>query len=458
MNRVLQASIITLLLFGVAAVPASALAGVGELASSTSKSRDDATSSFPAGTTEMYALFAYEDLANHKVGVSLMGFGLTDIVSYVDRYDGTGEAAVHMTGADMYKSLADSLVVQAEAAASNAKKAADQATGRMDYLDSVRAAMYSMGSSLALLEMADAGAEMTGLVLDVTVLVEELDDLVGYAQEQDIDEDEQKARAAALKQPAADLEAAADALSQAAQSVGEVAFPPTGTQSPYTLLVTLSGSPAQSIDVYMLEEGDEGPGAAAGGSTDSGGTPTKTPTASGAGAGSGSTSGQSRSNLAGQAGSGSGTDSSAGADSEGSGGGATGSGVEGQKAGAAATSAAIAATASGRAGNTAAGSSAVGSGAQAAGTQPADESADLGASEGMESAAGGAVGASEPGAEPTWTVPAVAQASGQQSSQPQPISADSDGGSGGSSGPNLAVLGIGAIVLVGVALWLRQRA
>jgi hypothetical protein len=76
-----------------------------------------------------------------------------------------------------------------------------------------------------------------------------------------------------------------------------------------------------------------------------------------------------------------------------------------------------------------------------------------------EAPIGEAVSSGPVGAEPTWTVPALAAAPASALNQEDSAASNTSGdGGGGSSGPNLAVLGIGAVALIGVALWLRQRA
>jgi hypothetical protein len=79
---------------------------------------------------------------------------------------------------------------------------------------------------------------------------------------------------------------------------------------------------------------------------------------------------------------------------------------------------------------------------------------DTVADAGAESAPTDAQIAMVDGAQPTWTVP-----SGRVEAQPldRPTDAEPVAATRG-KGPNLAILGAGSAVLIGVALWFRRRA
>jgi|GEM_PF-3015929 hypothetical protein len=460
-------SLLVIVLAGAAALlvvgPVLAQVEVGNLAVSASESRDDATTFVPVGTTSVYVLFDYENAANHRIGVTIEGFGIDNILTVSDRYNGTGQGVVEITGTQIYQSLTESMVRQAEAVQGNVKKAVDQELGRIDYLQSVQAATYKMGATIALIEKLDLNGAQSGFIDDLRRTVESLDELVTDALEGGLDDAERKARAEALKAPADDVYAAALALSTDAESASDLAIPPTGSKSGYTVQVTVSSAPADSTEFYVLESNDSSQGGAR---TDDPNQPTADPSELKTRS---APSGQSRGTSGYGDESGAGTKSQQ--DAKATDAARDSSGAGGASSGAVPTSASRASgssptrSSSGAAPTPEAGAA---FGAQqqaqqgtASGSEGVSVTAGESAAEVSQTGAEGGLAASAEGSSmPTWTPPAVAKAPVGED-VPQPVSAAPEAvaetGGGGSSGPNLAVLGLGAIALIGVAFWLRQR-
>ena len=83
----------------------------------------------------------------------------------------------------------------------------------------------------------------------------------------------------------------------------------------------------------------------------------------------------------------------------------------------------------------------------------ADEPAAPARDEAPAASGSGEQGAQAP--EATWTV--VSNAAVATADVPEPVDGDQPDAAGGGSGPNLAILGVGVLALIGLAYWYRRR-
>jgi hypothetical protein len=446
MNRFSIAA--TAAVFGVAAlvVPAAALAKVTSLKVSATDSADTASPRLPSGTKSVFVLFDYEGAANDRLTVALEGLGLDRIVAKSDTYNGNGSASVEITGAEIYGSLVVRVLTAASQAQSDVKRAADQDKGTRGYLEAVESDAAQVDRILQVLAQMVLPAPSEAMRKEVAEALNDLGGLIEEANDTDLDDAGRKAKAEAMKAPAASLVTAATALADSAESVSSIPLPLTGENAPITVQVGVgsSSNPSASDEFWVVEDvsspiTDVDPLPTAAATRNSGGTGGANPTAR--------TSANKTPATGSETGaSGSATSAAGGGPSNGTRNAATSASV---RATSAANQAVFADSTNGTPGSPAV---AGGSG------QQSDAVATARALAGQNQNALGSPGDVSGGAMATWTVPAVAKADGETVPQVRQAGQDADRSStGGSSGPNLGVLALGAALLVGVAVWLRSR-
>lgn len=416
------------------ALPAAALAKVTRLEVSPSERAGDATTRLPAGSTAVFVLFDYDGASNEKLTVSLQGLGLASILAKTDTYNGSGSAAVELTGAEVYRSLVGQLSTYAIEAQTYVKRAADQELGRRGFLEQVQSQVATIDRMLLVLEQM---AVPDDAIEDRKATRTALDELAALAEEAtapELEDADRKAKAEEMAAPAEALVTSADAFVDTAEDAGDMPLPETGENAPFTAQVRVGGNPSMSVEFWVVENPqsaltDIDPTKDAGGSGgNTSGRPTARPQATSA------------QRTTGQTGDG-GTGASATTTDR------TTSQNPGSTTGGLPTlpSRAMATPVPGA-------TNGPQTGGFVAGEQLGQPTTD--ASSGAPDQ-GGAEQAAAP--LPTWTVPAVAALGDSQAPQVQPLGAQASQPAGGSTGPNLAILALGAVALIGLAVWMRQR-
>jgi MYXO-CTERM domain-containing protein len=308
----------------------------------------------------------------------------------------------------------------------------------MSYLETITTAWSSLDSTQAMLQRLKLDSAFEKSVSNLDKAIDDFDTAV-TAMKAAGTEDAKKAKMGDLKAPLLAAQAAVTDLNDRVGKANGLALPTTGSDSktPIDVAIKRDGSTAESLQI-LVGTGSLVPAATNTKSSQSlTGDKTATPAPSGA-----QTQGQPTAASGGQS---SGTTGQSGASQSG-----------GTTAGAAANPAVP-------------GSGMSGAGALASGSTPAPGQAENPANPAdpasMASNAGAAADSQSVNtsnsaqAVATWTPgPDGSQAVAQLADDPaaSPISTSSGGGGGG-SGPNIAIIAVGALVLVGAALWLRRR-
>jgi hypothetical protein len=394
----------------------------------------------PSGTETLYVMIDYKGASRTKITTEVKAQGGLELFDKVITQTGDGTAVVQMTGALIFQKVAADLITTAKITVENADKAANEASGNLGYLTEA----YNNISTLRLATDVLARVPLDGAsktaVEDLEVAVTALEELESRQSEVGTSLDRIKAAAVDVAEEAKLAQAAAEKLKAAGATITALPIPDTGADrsAPYDLMIRVGGSPALSKEFWVTSAAVA--------------APTATPTNTGSGA-AGGTQGSATPRASGDRGTATRAAGGTGNNS--------GSGASGQDA--AATPQARPTISGGAAERMtqAASSASTPVAASADGATPATTSeAAMAAETSTFEAAQTLSGSQAPASVPTWTVPAAAQAM-----LPDPDASSGGSGAeeatgsdaGASSGPNLAILGIGVMALIAVAVWLRRR-
>jgi hypothetical protein len=422
------ALLLALLAFVAGAAPAAALARVKRVVVSTTADESGVTQRLPVGTTVAYVIFDYENAASDKLTVSLEGLGLSTIVAKSSSYTGSGTANVQFTGAELYRALANRVANYADQAQTDVKLAAEQELGRRGYLENVAADVAQVSGVVTILDQMSLTSDAETAIATLNGAVEDIYGLLEEATAANVSDAVQKSKAESMKVPAATLVVAGDRQAETAVSATTMAFPPTGEQASFTVQVAVGNNPSASGEFWVA---GTGAGAANVDPTQAAATgPTsRAPSATARSVTGATTAPGNPTTVSAQA---------ARTQTRSSQAGGQGTTVSPRTVGAPSIVPAAGTP------------SAEASGA--ATSQVAGQPGGLPGTSGTP--AGGAQGQV---AAPTWTVPA-GSGSASSGAPVAPVTQSSPTtGSGGLDGSDLAVFGMGALLLVGIALWLRGR-
>jgi len=430
--------VLAALLVVTAVAPVAAIARVTSLKVSTTRDESGATRRLPLTTEVAYVLFDYEGAANDRLTVSLQGLGLSSIVAKSSSYNGSGSAVVEIAGVEILRSLTRQLSGFASQVHADVKLAADQELGRRGYLEAVDSNVRQVERVLMVLGSMALPAAVGAQVDAVMVTADDLSTLAEEAMSPSLDDAGRRAKAEAMKAPAAALIVSVERLAESADAVASAPYPPTGENAPLTVQVSVGGMPSVTDEIWVVQT-------ASGPLTEM--DPTEAAALPGVGGPLGATAVPTRAGAA----------TAAGADRPSS---AAGADVAGRPttgvAGGMPPRAASTPVSS--AGGTTVAHPGTPIGLAAAEDRAAADALAMAERQGLTGpdAAEGGLGAAQP--LPTWTVPALAVADGAGPAvQPLAPRGLQSGGSGGTQGPSLLVLGSGALLLVGLAFWLRRR-
>lgn len=396
----------------------------------------------PAGSEKMYITFDYSGAAREEIGVEIKTGGLL-IFKWSRRLSGSGSTAVEATGVRVFQEVVGQLDDYAGAVKDNLALA--RTSGNREYIQSTAGNVNLMRTALDLLGRTNRQGDIRAMHDSLDGALDKLDAMIADLPP-GANADAVKALAGQMDTYAAQASEAVDDLESFGESATSVSLPETGAERAAALNVniTIGGSPSYSGELWITDQGVADPspttasGATAGPSQPTrtaapgtGGTIAPTPTTASAG----------RSNTPNPT---SRTTGSTGGQS----------GAAGRSTASANQSAT---TSAGRATSASSGAGAafptvdqpvpIDAGAPGAeATSAASTAADSGASPAEPTAV--------PEAVATWTLPASSAAGGN----PTPAT-DAEGvpAAPGGSGPNLAVLGFGAMILIAIGVWLRRR-
>lgn len=393
---------------------------------------------FPDGTKKVTVKVEHDLAGSETVGVSVVALSVPAFAAK-KTVTGKGTVAFDVTGEAVYAGIAASSARAADSAAQTVALAV-RGTGMHDYLLSAKGNLNTILGAAAILKGLSLDATYSGQVRALeeaaTTAVGRIDTALDVPPAKT---DEKKARAVEAQESLPALQQAAKAVSERLADASGLPLPKTGddTRTPLDVTISRDGQPAMSTAI-LIGTGSLVP------------EPTATSPAVSAGSGGGNT--RSTATAVGQSG-GSGGDSGAGGTGQGSTAGGTGSG---SGTGSSSSSSGAGSGVTRDSGSPALATSASGTDARSQAQAPlgavAPDTAMAGASDSSEAAAV----AAQPMA--TWTV--AANEADALAQLPPGGGGAPDRGAGadaGSAAPNLAILAVGALLLVGAAIWLRRR-
>jgi len=394
----------------------------------------------PAGTERIYIVVDYSGAARNLIRVVVRTSGAVLVLKVDKLYSGSGTAIVEMTGAAAYRTLTGELYREADNAITNALKAQNESLGALGYLEQAEQTVPNLRGALSFVERVELPAGLIPERDSLRVAVEAMEDLVETRhREGAVDESRVRQLGKQMEDQAKIAKDVAKKLQDHGATLTSMAIPELGAErhAAYSISVSVDGSTSNSGE-FWVTRGDV-PSASAtpqsGATSASGGSgPTATARATGGAAATASaTAASSRSRpraTTAPSGSGGAATAPSGADSS----------PTRRPTPATGASARMTAGAAAQGGATpiSAGDTAGDGDASPPGTDEADYGAEQVAPEVV----------------PTWTVPSDAASAPDDAGGP---ATDADGSPDAGSGPNLAVLGIGVMALMAVAVWLRRR-
>jgi hypothetical protein len=446
MSRLTLSLLLALFVTAGLALPASA-ASVKNLTISSSDDVSGAAAFFPAGTEEVYAIIEYVDAANEPIAVAVDGPGLPNLISSASkRYNGDGTDSILLSGIDFYRNLVDILNDEAGEAKANVQKAQTQ-SAVYGYLEgaqkSANQSQLAVDLLLSLVQTEALGSEQVNQMKEIRSATAQILTLAQQAFALPSDDLAGKqALAAEMEGPAQTMVANGAALVQQAQSLTSMPLPITGLEHEgYTVVAEVGGNP--SMDVSFGVGGDQEVGAVrttprptantgSSGRTTDDTVPSATQTAQRAASDNASSGGSSES----------------------------GSNESSESASAAAENAGFASVKSGITSLTA--TPRPGSSAEldqeaslSAGSETESDAQEQPSRPVLSGESFADTTSNQEAALPTWTPPSFTGADGAEESADDSDEVDVGSGTTG-TGPNIFVLGAGALVLVGLALWMRR--
>lgn len=393
----------------------------------------------PSGTETLYVMIDYKGASRTKITTEVKAQGGLKLFEKVITQTGDGTAVVQLTGALIFQKVAADLVTAAKITVEDADKAANEASGNLGYLTQAYGNIATLRLAADVLaRMPLDGASKTASE-DLEVAVTALEDLESRQSEVGTSLDRIKAAAVDVSEEAKLAQAAAEKLKAAAATVTKLPIPDTGADrsAPYDLMIRVGGSPSLSKEFWVTSAAVV--------------APTTTPTNTGSGS-SGGTQGSPTPRASGEGGTATRAASGSGNN--------PGAGAGGQNAAATPqTRPTIAGGAAERMTQAASSASTAVAPSADGGTPPPAGGDAMAAGTSTAEAARALTEAQAPASVPTWTVPAAVAIAPDPAAPSGGSGAEQATGSdaGASSGPNLAILGIGVMALIAVAVWLRRR-
>lgn len=409
----------------------------------------------PVGTERLYVLFDYLGAADDTIAIHVVGSGLT-LFEAEDSYDGEGTASVEITGAQMYKSLAETAEVDNEAMRSDIEAATNQANPSIQRVNNAMDTVAKMSRELESIayyfELLDPDAALEGALSEIDFGVAELDEYYGDVREVPADDTAQRAALLGDMLPTIDsLDGAIQTLVDLSDGLSAAPLPETGPDAEIDVTIRVStglssSTTAGSGSFLISDDGSDLPEDPDDDANELPGGATRTPRGSGI---------TERTPVPGvKPASASGADADEDED-------AGDDDAEGAASDDATASDADAAASSANT-LTSPGDAAEAAGADAADAvamadteeqdAPSSDDAEAARDAAARSSQGGEAGAAEPAA--TWTVQAVSAA--DVPAEPGGTSSEAPLVDQG-TGPNLAILGFGVLALIGLAIWYRRR-
>jgi len=391
----------------------------------------------PEGTESVFALFEYTGASRSDITVRVIANGI-EVFKETTRYDGAGTAAVEITGELIYETTLETMDTVAREIKRSTEDLTDEddltASQAYQAVTAIESGTNNLLNGLQILESLEISGTGAEALQDLSDAIEATVDEVNRANALPYEDIQGRRVVGEEIAPHADeILVALASLEDAVSESSGLALPTTGTDWEFDVSVrtaTASGSTAAGSARFMVTgttaRGEDEPD-----------EPTARPSAT------------SRGNAASDAARGAGTPTSR---------------AQATAAQGASGSSSGAPNATDRPGSLGAANASATEAAGADAIEPPDDVVvSTAPAEGVDGAAldaddasGGEPIAMSDSAQPTWTVPA-GRAADSGSDVPESTTGQAEEAAVPGRGPNLAVLGIGLALLLGVALWFRRR-
>jgi hypothetical protein len=221
---------------------------------------EDDQAIFPAGIKSLHAHFDYSGAARQRIGLKVSAPGGVPVFSAAKAYSGSGSERIEISGVGMYRELATNLVIYAEAtdkSAKDLKNSTRTASIFGVYLNGVTVSTNYMRDSAAILKTWDLASGPEGDLGDLEDAIAQLTALVEDAADlKDDDEDGREGLAELIAGQAEDATVAAESLEDYGSKVNDLAIPESEADlgTSYLVQVTVDGTPAMSREFWVTNE------------------------------------------------------------------------------------------------------------------------------------------------------------------------------------------------------------
>ncbi len=231
-------------------------AAIGSLRLLSSPDSQAPQTTYPPGTTAIYASFVYADAEDDEVGLTVTGRGALNLFQYSGRYTGSGSETIELDGTSLTVALAVELEDSAQAARADARRAAAQAFGVQEYLLSAHYGLQRADSALDLMEGAQIGGEGAAIVYElrteVAAALERMREAIRVPMEE---EERKKDLAREADEPLTLIASRAGELARLVEGLSDLPIPQTPPFQKYAYAVELQvGGLPVAVQEFLVAE------------------------------------------------------------------------------------------------------------------------------------------------------------------------------------------------------------
>ena len=210
-----------------------------------------ARSIVPIGTRTVYARYDFREAVGNRVTLDVSAYGGVVVSSASERLSASGNRTVAFTGDSMLRQLAAELLATAQSTRGSARDAATREFGTQEYLGVVQAGVVRLGNVRTIMTSVRTPAVSSSDMEALEVLEAQVSDLVSRALRAATDE-QRRQLAGRMDEPLAEAVGMASRLVRAVADVRDVGLPVSGEAWQYVVLLSVDGSPADSVE-FMVD-------------------------------------------------------------------------------------------------------------------------------------------------------------------------------------------------------------
>lgn len=231
--------------------PARAQVAVSNLRVGTDPAVSTARSTVPIGTRTLYAAYDFSQADGNRVALDVTAYGGVVVFSASERLRANGTRTVAIDGTSVLGRLTAELVATAQAARGSARDAAAREFGTEEYLGAVQAAVIRLGHVRTVLAAVRTPFLRPADLDTLADLETQVNDLAERARRAASDE-QRRLLAGRMDAPLEEAVAVAVRLSSSASEARGVGLPVSGQAWQYVVLLSVDGSPADSVE-FMVD-------------------------------------------------------------------------------------------------------------------------------------------------------------------------------------------------------------